>query len=154
MFKVGEYVVYNNEVCKLVSRISEFYVLVPLTDDSLTIKVSNPNNIRKIISKKDMNKIISDIPNIPIIDVNNKELESFYKKLINTGSHEDLISIIKTAYLENKNRKLNNKKLIDRDTTYLTKAEKRLYNEFSIVLNKSYDDTKKYVEDKVSELVK
>ena len=31
------------------------------------------------------------------------------------------------------------------DDSYFKKAEKYLYNEFSIVLNKTYDETKEYV---------
>ena len=38
-----------------------------------------------------------------------------------------------------------------KDTNYFNQAEKYLYNEFSVVLGMSYDDTKQYVIDKVLE---
>ena len=66
--------------------------------------------------------------------------------------YEDLIKIIKTTYLRNKERIDNNKKIGGTDDEYFKQAEKYLYNEFSVALNMSYDDTKKYVIDKVKEI--
>lgn len=68
-----------------------------------------------------------------------------------SGTHEDLIKIIKTTYLRNKERTENNKKIREIDDSYFKKAEKYLYNEFSIVLNKSFEETKEYIINKVLE---
>ena len=51
------------------------------------------------------------------------------------GDIEDLIKIIKTAYIRNDNRLKNNKKISDKDKTYFEKAEEYLYNELSIYWN-------------------
>ena len=72
-------------------------------------------------------------------------IEYEYKKLINSGRHEDLIKIIKTTYLRNKKRLDSKKKISDKDQHYFLLAEKYLYNEFGTVLNLSYEDVKKYV---------
>ena len=45
--------------------------------------------------------------------------------------YEDLIKIIKTTYLRNKERIDNNKKIGGTDDEYFKQAEKYLYNEFS-----------------------
>lgn len=43
----------------------------------------------------------------------------------------------------------------DKDVYYFNKAEKCLYNEFSLILNKSFDETKdyvvRYIQEKISE---
>ena len=67
-------------------------------------------------------------------------------------THEDLIKIIKTTYLRNKERIDNNKKTTDKDNHYFNQAELYLYNEFSVVLNLTYDETKEYVLNAVNKL--
>lgn len=164
MYKVNDYVVYKKDVC-LVKEIKSnkqidqnYYVLVPVDDQSLFIQVPVENklgNIREIITKKEVNDIIDSIPNIKIITTeNDKLIEHEYKKLLYDGDHKDLISIIKTTYLRNKNRLDNNKKIGEKDDVYFKKAESKLYNEFSIALNMTYDEVKEYVANKVEELTK
>ena len=48
----------------------------------------------------------------------------------------------------------NKKKTSDKDSNYFNRAEKYLYNELSIALNMTFDETKEYVISKVQELVK
>ena len=161
MYKINDYIIYKREVCIIKDillkfyRDNDYYLLSPLSDESLTIKVPVSNKeIRNLISKDDVEKIIKEIPNINIIDADTKQLEGIYKELIVNGCHEDLIKIIKTTYLRNKERIDNNKKTTDKDNYYFNLAEKYLYEEFSIILNLSYDDTKEYVINKVNELTK
>lgn len=68
------------------------------------------------------------------------------------GTHEDLIKIIKTTYFRNKERIDNNKKTTDKDNYYFNQAELYLYNEFSVVLNLTYEETRQYVIDKLNKL--
>lgn len=160
MFKVGDYVVYRKDVC-VVNEINEklyrdkgYYQLIPVNDESLKldVPVSN-NNIRSLISRDDINEIINSIPDIDVLEDNDKYIENEYKNLMLSGSHRDLIKIIKTTYLRNKKRLDNKKKVTDKDNNYFHMAEKYLYTEFSIVLGLSYEDTKKYVIDKVENLL-
>lgn len=158
MFKVGEYLVYRKDVCR-VKDIREkegkdYYQLEPIDDNSLKIEVPvEADTLRKIISKKDMELLINNIPNIEILDCNDKMIEFEYKQLLSSGNKEDLIKVIKTAYLRNKARLENKKKLSEKDTNYLEKAEKLLYNEFSVVLNLTFEETKDYIINKVEALV-
>ena len=155
MFCVNEYIVYRNNVCCIKEIIEikdkKYYVLFPIDDDSLTIKVPVDNSfIRRVISKEEAAKIIKNIINIDIIKVDNeKMIEQEYKKLLEKATHEDLIKIIKTSYLRNDKRKREKKKISEKDDTYFKLAEKILYNEFSVALKMNYEDTKKYVVDSV-----
>lgn len=157
MFKIGEYVVYKHDVCKLIEikkqyfNNEDYYILESTLDKSLKISVpvSKNNFLRPIIVKEEVDQIIKKIPKIETIKSSDKLLEMEYKKLINTGTFEDLITIIKTTYLRNKKRVDDNKKISDKDNNYFLLAEKYLYNEFSIVLGKSIEETKDYIIDKV-----
>lgn len=158
MFKVDDYVIYNHSVCKIIGFNSfkgrNYYILNSINDLSLKINVPiDNNNIRELISIDNINMLIKKIPSIRVIDVDSKNIDGAYKSLIDDGSYESLISIIKTAYLINKDRIDNRKKVRDKDYYYFKLAEEYLYSEFSVVLGMSYEDTKAYVISEVSKLV-
>lgn len=94
------------------------------------------------------------MPTVDTINVDSKLAESEYKKLLDSDSYLDLIKIIKTTYLRNKERVDNKKKVSDKDKHYFEKAERYLYSEFSIVLGKTFDETREYVISKVEEISK
>lgn len=159
MYKINDYLRYGKDVCR-VKDIEEkkfnnqdYYLLVPVKDESLKIEIPiDSNKIQKLISKESLDNLIKKIPDITPIDIDDKFLESEYKKLLSTGEYEDIIKVIKTTYLRNKERLDNNKKIAMKDQSYFELAEDYLYNEFSIVLNKSYDDTKQYIINKIEEI--
>lgn len=159
MFKINDYVVYKRDVCKIQSikpnyrNNMDYYILQPIDDTSLTIQVPTDNKnkfLRDLITKEDVENIIDDIPSINLIECNDKMIENEYKNLLYSESYIDLIKIIKTTYLRNKTRIDNNKKIGDKDNYYFEKAEKYLYNEFSIILGLSVEDTKQYIIDKLN----
>lgn len=161
MFKIGDYVVYKRDVCKITNykekhiKNIDYFTLVPILDDTLKIDVPvNSTFLRNIISKEEMEKIINNIPNIGIININDKLLENEYKKLLHDGGYEGLIKIIKTTFLRNRDRIDNRKKISEKDDNYFNLAERYLYSEFSAVLSLSYDETKKYVIDRIKEMIK
>lgn len=156
MYKVGEIIVYQKDVCKI-KEIKEnhiqgksYYVLIPIDDDSLKIDVPTENNmIRNIISKEEAEALIQKIPDIDILNINEKNMENEYKKLLEGNCLEDLVTIIKTTYLRNQERLQNKKKISEKDESYFEKAERRLYNELSVSLGMSYHETKEYITNSV-----
>ena len=156
MFKVGEYLVYRKNVCQ-VKEIKEkegvkYYQLVPIDDDSLKIEipVDNKDNVlRKLISREEVDTLIAEMPTIEVIDCSDRMIELEYRNLLSSGNKEDIIKVIKTAYLRNKARLENKKKISEKDSNYLEKAEKLLYSEFSVVLNLSIEATREYILNKV-----
>ena len=79
------------------------------------------------------------------IESNEKFIESKYKRLLSTPTQDNLIRITKTTYLWNKKRLKNNKKVAEKDKSYFELAEEYLYNEFSVVLGYTFEETKAYV---------
>ncbi len=161
MFKTTKYIIYKRDVCiikeikKNYLKDKDYYLLVPISDPSLKIEIPTDSKlIRDLITKKEVKDLIKSIPEIQSLDLDSKKIEEAYKQLLQSGTHTDLIKIIKTAYERNKERLDNNKKTTDKDNYYFELAEKYLYNEFKIVLNKDYESTKEYVMSQVEELLK
>ena len=155
MYKIDDYVVYRHDVCKI-KDIREnkltgktYYVMTPLDDESLIIDIPTEDKmgfLRNIISKEDAEKLINNISSIgPLNGIRDKDLVFLYKELINTGTHENLIKIIKTTYLRNEDRLNNKRKISEKDNTYFKLAEKYLYNELSISLGMTVDEVKNYI---------
>ena len=159
MYNVGDVVVYKKDVCKIKEIKKnyffdhDYYIMHPIDDDSLTINVpvECSSDMRYVISKEEGEKLIAVIPGIEVIETNENDIEYEYKKLLQEGSLENLVKVIKTTYLRNQERLSQNKKIGEKDDSYFQKVEKRLYQELSISFQMSFDDTKQYVIDSVSE---
>ncbi len=152
MLKVGDYVIYQEQVCQIKEqKINEFtnlesFILVPVTDSSLklNVPVNNPN-IKNLMTKEEIKNLIALMPSIPLIEIEDKLLENEYKRLYHSGSKEDLIRIIKTTYKRNQDRLNNNKKISEKDNKYFTLAENLLYSEIATVFGISLEEAKEYI---------
>lgn len=162
MFNVGDYLVCRRDVYGVMQikekhyNDTDYYVLNQVDDMSLKMEIPvNSDKIRALLDTSEVEEIINEIPNVLKMEILNdydKSIEAGYKKLLDTGTHEDLIKVIKTSYLRNKEKLDDNKKTSAIDEKYLNLAEKYLYGEISVVLDLSYDDVKKIVRDKVTEV--
>ena len=153
MFNIGDYVVYKREVCKICDYKKKFigdkdyYSLIPVMDKSLKIEVPvNSDFIRSIIDKNTANEIIDNIVNIDVININDKLIESEYKRLLHDGGYEGIIKIIKPTSFDEVVATISEK-----DDNYFNLSEKYLYSEFAIALGISYDDVKDYVIKRIEE---
>ena len=154
MFEIGEVVSYNQYICKIKSikknNNDKYYVMNPVDDETLVIEIPIENkngSIKKIMTYNEAIKLIENINNIEVINSSDKYVEQQYKDLLKTRNKENIVKVIKTAYLRNKEREEKNKKISEKDMLYLEKAEKLLYNELSFSLKKSYDETKQFIYD-------
>lgn len=155
MYKINDIVMYKKDVCRIKDiktnsiNGNEYYVMVPLTDESLIIDTPVENRlgyIKDLISLEEVNKLISEIPNLePFENLDDKNIEMYYKHAIYNGNHRDLIRVIKSSYIRNDNRLKNNKKISEKDDKYFKLAEKYLYTEFASVLNISFEEVKEYI---------
>ena len=158
MYKIGDYVIYLKDVCKVFDikekymNDTDYYILVPINDESLKLSVPVTNEtLRNLPSLNEVNDMLDNIRNISVLTEDNKQLEDEYKKLISNGSYEDLIKVMKTAYLRNKKRLDNKRSISSKDKNYMEIAEKHLIPELAIVLDMSIDETEKYVINKLCE---
>lgn len=158
MYKIGDYIVYKRDICKISEikqiRGVDYYIVSPLIDESLKISLpSSSDLIRTVIKPEDAVMMIENIRDISILTAtNDKALENIYKKLIISDSCEDLMSVIKTTYLRNKNRIDTGKKCGSVDSYYFEEAEKKLYAEFSVALGLSIEQVREYIINSINKL--
>ena len=79
MHKIGDFIVYKRDVCKVIDYLenyynnTDYYRLIPVNDNSLKVDIPvNNKYIRNILSKSEVNNIINNIPNIKTIEVTDK----------------------------------------------------------------------------------
>ena len=144
------------EIWKPINRTNKnYYIMNPIDDDSLvtSVPVDTTSYLRDVITKEEAEDLIAKIPFIETIQVNDRDIEYEYKRLLGENTLESLIKIIKTAYLRNMTRLDQNKKISEKDEQYFNQAERRLYNELSISLQLTFDETRQYVIDSVKALL-
>lgn len=106
-----------------------------------------------LLQKEEAEDLIAKIPSIEIVQASDRDIEYEYKQLLKENTLEGLITIIKTTYMRNMKRQNQNKRISEKDEQYFNQAERRLYNELSISLHLTFDDTKRYVIESVKALL-
>ena len=165
MYKVNDVVVYRRDVCKIVGKHkSDFtgeqcYILVPYYNQDGSVRMQVPvsnkaGHLRDLVTKDEIHDLIQNTPDIETLVNKPANMKSQYSALLKTDDLSDLVRIIKTSYGRNKIRMEQHKKLASIDDEYLQRAEKYLYDEISVALNLSYDESKQYFEDEVAKTKK
>ena len=160
MYKINDYVIYKREVCvvKDLKKINnqDYYTLENKEDTSLKISIpvsQETQLLRHLATFDEISNTLDHINAIPTLDINERNLEEQYKLLLQGTTIENLIKIIKTAYIRNEIRKNNHKHLSDTDTSYQELAEQFLFNEIAYAMNISYDAAKELVFNKLVNVV-
>lgn len=161
MYNSGDVVVYGRDVYRIKDVKDNYlfdktyYIMNPIDDDSLvtSVPVDTASYLRDVITKEEAEELIAKIPSIEIVQASDRDIEYEYKQLLRENTLEALIKIIKTTYMRNMMRQNQNKRISEKDEQYFNQAERRLYNELSISLHLTFDDTKQYVIDSVEALL-
>lgn len=160
MFQKGEYVVSGNKgVCVVddittldisgVDREREYYILKPVYMAGSTVYVpvdTADNSMRRVLSREEADKLISEIPEIPLISISNdKLLEQEYRGCMKTNDCAEWIRIIKTIYLRKQKRIEAGRKVTAVDAKYFRLAEDNLYGELAISLQMPRGEVEDYI---------
>ena len=165
MFEIGDYVIYkNNGVCEVRDTIymgngkeaRRYYVLFPVKEKDAKIYTPVDNNssvMRKIITKNNVMSLIRMIPDIePLCIEDEKKRESIYKEVIRTCDCRELVSLIKTIWIRNKERHAKGMKSTVIDERYFKKAENNLYSELAIAIGIDQSDVPSYIAEVMGEM--
>ena len=159
MFKVNDYVVYGTTgVCQITAigkdeyagnNDTEYYVLHPVYNDNMTIKipVNNPKtSMRSILTKEEVLSLIAAMPGEETIWIeDSRERSDFFKTILKKGTSQEWIKLIKSLYLEKESRLATGKSLTSTDEEIMRAAEKQLNEEFAIALNISPDEVLPFI---------
>lgn len=159
-YKPGDVVVYRREVCKVVKIAkSDFtgekvYILEPYINQNVSVRMQVPltnkgGHLRDLITADEIKQLIRETPDIEMLESKSANMKSQYAALIKGDDIKDLIRIIKTSYMRNRERLSSHKKMTTIDDEYLQKAENYLYTEIGVSLDLSYDESKYFFEDAV-----
>lgn len=150
-YKIGEFVVYgSNGICKI-SDIKDmtlspiigernYYVLEQINTKMSTIYVATDNEtlcakMRYVLSEKEILDILHGAKenSISWIDDRKVRAQTFYN-ILHSGSHEELLLMIRCIYLKGRELSEICKRLSDSDAALLRSAEKIVREEFAFAL--------------------
>lgn len=163
LFKIDDYIMYGmTGVCKVMDITNErftngikkeYYVLNPIYSNNTIIKIPVDNEriaMRKILSKEEITLLISDINNGEVLFIeDDKKRNEQFKSMLKTGKCEELLTIIRSLYLDRKNKQAIGKKLSKGDDEIIQIAEKLLSEEFSVILDISQQEVTDYIKEQI-----
>lgn len=148
MFTINSILIYRSRICK-VSDIREenfgnksktYYILSPLFDDKNTIYVpfDNPeltSKMKQVITEQEVYSLIEYAGKESMEWIaDNKERPVKFKDILENGSREEIILVLKVLKEHRERLLALGKCLHSSDEMLLQRAEKTIYNEFAYVL--------------------
>ncbi len=168
MFRVNDYIVYgSNGVCKVediclpptvdgACKNKKYYRLKPVYSNGSTIYTPVDNTkviMRKIISKKDTDKLIDSIPSIETLELSdNKARTEECQNSLRSCEHKEWIKVIKTMYTRKQERLGSGKVFGQTDERLLHKAEDFLYGELALPLKIPKEDVEAYISRRIEKM--
>ena len=164
MYQKGDYIVYGmNGPCLVedITRLSipgsdsrrKYYVLRPVNSGKSTIYSPVDNEkvmIRDIVSKQEAQKLLSEIPGIPEVSVENEKLrEEQYKEIIKQSNPRQCIGLLKTLCHKRQTRLDEGRKFTTVDERYLRETEMILSSELAIALEEEKEAAAKTLRKKI-----
>ncbi len=168
MYQVNDFVLYTlNTICRIAEITTrnfggkeiEYYILRPVYDEKATIYIPTNNlklksKMRSILSKEEIYQLISAMPQADYIWIeDDHKRKEVFQHIIDEGDRYQLISLIKTLYLQRQKRLQNKRssKMHVSDERFFKDAEKLLYDEFAFVLGISPQQVVDFISEKLEE---
>lgn len=164
MYQVGEHVLYGlHGVCKIDAiegkkfddEIHDYYILKPVFDHGSTIFVSTKKEslVAKMIptlSAENISKLIDTLSESDSFWIENEaDRKEQFKIIIESDDRNKQLGILK-AYLLHKMKLISLKrKMHTGDEILLKNVEKRIFEEFSFVLDKSKEELSSLIYEKI-----
>ena len=164
MYQKGDYIVYGmNGPCLVedITRLSipgsdsrrKYYVLRPVNSGKSTIYSPVDNDkvtIRDIVSKKEAQSLLYDIPDIPEVPVENEKLrEEQYKEIIKQSDPRLCVGLLKTLCHKRQSRIREGRKFTTVDERYLREIAAILSSELAIALEEEKESAAKQIWNKI-----
>ncbi len=164
MYKIGDLVVYGSnglmriadirEECVL-GVVREYYVLCDIASNSSSqIFVPRDNkkltaSMRPILTKAEVMDLISSIRELPEAKWNadNRVRAESFRRIIESGDREGMLSIIKAVYENGIKRSEQGKKNYITDDAFMRKAQKLIEFEFATVLGIPESEVEDFIKD-------
>ena len=164
MFEINDVVVYGAQgVCRIMGLENQkvggetktYFVLKPTDNRGATFYVPTWNEkalakMRKVMTKTDVDALIDSMPGKqPTWIANENERKDAYRKMLASGDHAAIISMVQALYFHKKEREAEGKRLHISDEHFMKDAEQLLYNEWQYVLNVDKDGLTAYIFERI-----
>lgn len=163
-FNVGEHVVYGaNEICRIDERVKrcfdgtnekEYFKLIPIYSKGSVFYIPADNydgKVRKLLTKEEIYELINEMPDAKTHwceDKNQRKNEFF--SVLHGNNYRQLISMVRTLYLQREEQNAKGKKLNAADTKVMQEAEKLIHHEFAFVLGIDENDVDTLIESRLT----
>lgn len=158
-FKVGELIIHKGIGVCTVKEIADkdfgfgaqqYYVLTPYfvsgnasNNTETMVNTLNTKQIRAYTRKKEILEILEKIPTLESLWINDsKRRKENFLKILSDGDLLSLCQLVRTVYLKKIEYVDLKKNVPITDTTFCANAEKLVFEEFSVSLNKPIEDIK------------
>lgn len=129
-------------------KLKDWYVLHNNQSDVETsvLTLADNDTIRKIMTEKEVKKLIEQIPEIPSAWIEDKSKRFLqFQDMLNSGSMYQLIQLLKTVYEAKEIKDLAGKQISERDKDFYKSAELLLSEEISVCLHMKKEDVPEYI---------
>ncbi len=159
MYEIGDHVMYGmTGACRIKNirtdqggsnKDRQYYILAPIqeSDSIIMIPIMNKEtNMRPVLEKEEAEALLRQLKDetIPWID-DSKERIKEYGELLKTGDPMVWLKLAKALATEKVGKIEDGKKLSSSDDGIYKSAMKLLVGEFSIALDKEFDETEEYI---------
>lgn len=149
MLAVNDVVLYGTEgVCEITGMEQkdfgagpvEYYVLRPVYRKDATVFVPANNaalvgRMRRVPTREEIEAMIREMPRETCIWIPDENLrKEKYRRILAEGDSRELVRLIKTLYLHQKEQSARGRKLHQADERFFKEAEKVLYDQFALAL--------------------
>ncbi len=163
IFKIDDYVMYMSKKIYRITNIEkknfsgeekEYYLLKDnSSSETIYLPIDNElalKNIRHLLSKKEITKILKDVPNHSFEwNSSYKDRAAFYNTLLKENNVSKLIAICKTIKNKNDEFKANKKSLPNLDLSFYKTIKQTIHDEFSFVLGIPHSEIEEYILNKI-----
>jgi len=162
VFQIGDLILYGRTgvcevsdiICQDADDDREYYVLKPLYQNcGITTPVDNEKVfMRPIITKSEVDEIISTIPTVPVKAYHNRnltQLKEHYKSCLESHECTDLVEMTMSLYTKRKEAEAAKKKFGTVDERFMKEAEDLLFGEFAAALGIDRQEVSGYISERI-----
>lgn len=166
MFEVGQVVVYGSEGVYSIDDIRtekfgtesrRYYVLSSFREGASSTTVFVPTDsailtarIKPLISFADAEALIAAMPHSVIEWQDDaKTRTECFRRILERGERKELISLMRTVYLKKQELAEVGRRIYAADENAMKRAERMIFDEFSVVLGVGDDEIIKMIDEKV-----
>lgn len=163
--KIGSTIIYGTQVCRITDKAPrtfgkvtrDYYVLTPVSDErnAIFVPADNENLIakmKKILSPEEIKALIATLPReeTPWID-EDKERAVAFKEIMDRGDRKEIMLMIKALFTRKQELEAKGRRLHSADEMMLSRAERVIYEEFSLVLDIKKEDVVPFITAEIEE---